>query len=252
MTQENKRRIFMGVLALGLVLTPKSLLGSSVLFGDLNSPSVWEVPWTEYGTDPVEGRRFQQLYSKEVFAAQDVSGGETYAGTFDIRGIMFPLYDDSGVFPPGATYTVTLYHTNRNPTQLDEDYEANYNPNPYLTRQVFRGTLANPVAGQQYLTFWLDTPFYYDYSSANLLIDIQQTGGISSPATIFTRAFADAGTASVVENFYINTSRHNDGSGLVTMFVSTPREIPEPGTLALFAGGLGLLGWSTWRKRRSA
>lgn len=245
----------MGVLALGLVLTPKSLLASSVLFGDLNSQSVWEVPWTEYGSDPQGGRRYQQLYSKEVFAAQDTNGDSTYAGTFDIRGIMFPLFDNPagpGVFAPGAQYTITLYHTNRTPTQLSEAYTDNYNDNPFLTRVVHTGTIANPVAGQQFLTFWLDTPFYYDYSSANLLIDIRQTGGSSSPATIYTKAFADSGTASVVENFYINASRHNDGSGLVTMFVNTGYPIPEPGTLALFAGGLAILGWSKWRKRNAA
>ncbi|MCI0748448.1 MAG: hypothetical protein L0Y58_23830, partial [Verrucomicrobia subdivision 3 bacterium] len=98
----------------------------------------------------------------------------------------------------------------------------------------------------------LTTPFFYQPSSGNLLMDVRNFSG---GETSYFDAALTAGDA--VSAVYAYTG---DGSGsvnspsglvntvgLVTLFEFTI--IPEPGTMALFACGIGALTLSLWKRK---
>jgi hypothetical protein len=97
------------------------------------------------------------------------------------------------------------------------------------------------------LTF-TGTPFLYDPSLGNLLLDISVTGGSGGSGA----AFEDSeGTGTSLARYQNFGSGNGLGYGLVTEFDSTASmaNTPEPGTLPLMAC-LGLVGLLVQRLRR--
>ena len=104
--------------------------------------------------------------------------------------------------------------------------------------------LTNGLANSATFTVPGDTPFIYDPTEGNLLLDIHT----DSPETQFPFEFFESmngdadGLFSIMQDFGTSES---DGYGLVTQLHFTT--IPEPSTATLLT--LGLLGIGTWRRR---
>jgi hypothetical protein len=102
------------------------------------------------------------------------------------------------------------------------------------------------------------SPFFYDPSDGNLLLEIKNyeptccpgvPGANAGPldawnvmgdavSRVYAKGDADAAVGIV------------DTIGLTTLFVFSP--VPEPSTTALLVVAAGLLGWQGYRKRRRA
>src|SRR5262249_21714871 len=113
----------------------------------------------------------------------------------------------------------------------------------------FSGALGGPVGGP---TFTIaGSPFLYDPSGGNLLMDIFVTPGGSSFGGGYFDALEEndsfAGETSRMQTFGGGTTRW--GLGLVTQF-SAVAAVPEPSSLALF--GLGSLVLARRRRRPRA
>lgn len=96
----------------------------------------------------------------------------------------------------------------------------------------------------------LNTPFLYNPSAGNLLLDVRNFGG-----GITTQFDAQSTAGDSVSRVYTGssgnvnstTAQSNNTLGLVTRFTTVPA--PEPGTMSLMAIGLASLG-ATTRKRK--
>jgi hypothetical protein len=141
--------------------------------------------------------------------------------------------------------------TPRVPFQISSTFSENIGPNETT---VFSGPLRLIDTGGDYgIRIPLQTPFLYDPSQGNLLMDFWNFQTVPTPANgvyvaAFARApvlqayFAGAGDAAAV-----NASTATIGS-LFTRFTVTP--VPEPSTWALMVSAIAGLLYARWRQTR--
>ncbi len=199
--------------------------------------------------------RFQQIYDASGFVAQ---GGTI---PYLIRSINFRV--DAG--RPGfgsqfPDFQINLSTTSRSIDGLSSLFTDNVGADD--TAIVARGSFSFAVNSVgDFNSIFLTTPFYYDPSRGNLLLDIRNFGGGNTIWGIppFTGpAYVDASnvTGDRVSRVFANDvdalSGTADSLGLVTQFWITP--VPEPPALALLAVGLGVLalGWKRMKKGKEA
>jgi hypothetical protein len=220
------------------------------------------------GTAPLRfpgsgGSRTQQVYESQLFGN---FGGPRLITAIDLR--TFPGAGPSAFF--GNTVTASNIFINLSTTQFGD--EGNALSTTFANNiggdvtEVYSGgltltTTANgnlPVSPFDY-TITFQTPFLYDPTLGNLLIDVMiptdatLRGAILGHNTFDTVNNLNDGVYSVID---INNGNAETGfagsSGAILRVHSEALAIavPEPGTLALF--GAGLVGAATMRRRRSA
>jgi hypothetical protein len=198
-------------------------------------------PLTNYHFLPAN--RYQQLYTGSQFAGPVLIDAIRFSNTASVAG-GFP-----GSIAPG-NYLVRLAVTNRAENGLGTDFDANVSG---FSATFFSGTLSGGllrIAGDSYL---------FDPSRGNLLLDITvlSQDPVGFLGLDYSRSSTD-GTSRVFNTFPLPPSPVSPGMpsvvraddwGLNTTFETRAVvATPEPESLALVAGGLGLI--VVFRRRR--
>lgn len=181
---------------------------------------------------------------------QQVYVASAFSGAGTIQGITF--YDGqvlNGGVPAGGAYTLSLSYTKGAPGDLST---SNPNDNVGADSEVFfAGSL--PGLAQNTLDF-LGTPFLYNPASGNLLLTIT----VVNPADHLPTLYLDqASQTTQTTNAYFGffeghpVSGGNTTGGLITGFTEVASGIvtPEPGSLLLVLGGVGLFVFQRRRHR---
>jgi hypothetical protein len=185
------------------------------------------------------GPEYQQVYNSGQFS-----------GPITINNLEFynTQWDAGATAMNSGTWTISLSTTSADWNTLSSNFASNIGANNTL---VFTGNLYQTWAFGDTLQVSLSTPFTYDPSLGNLLLDVMVSGISDAGGAIYfdTNGYNDGGfngdtyLGRVYGSGYVNA-----GYGLVTGFDEGISQIPEPGSLALLGSGLLLLGGLLRRK----
>lgn len=177
---------------------------------------------------------------------QQVYTGSDFSGPITITGLEFSNTQyNSGTTAIAGTWTFDLSTTTAAWNTLSTTPASNIGSD---NTQVFTGSISQAWAFGDTLTFVFATPFTFNPANGNLLLDVQASGVTSTGGNLF---FDYDGSGSGVFGRYFNGQTATDG--LVTGFMTNAQSVPEPGSLAVFGLGLGLLalgGFAASAKRR--
>ena len=203
--------------------------------------------------DPAQGNCFPFgcAYSGEY---QQGYTSSLFSGPITVTSLQFynTQVDASAFAMNSGNWDISLSTTSADWNTLSSIYSANIGGNNTL---VFSGDLSQPWAFGDTLTITLATPFTYDPSQGNLLLDIVVTNADASGGTIFfdTNGYNNAGLDgnTIFGRAYCNgcvgSGYVNSGYGLVTGF-NGASPVPEPSSLMLL--GSGLLGAAGMVRRK--
>ena len=217
----------------------------------LTNPVVSRADFVQYGTPGNDGNafpfggnfnagtRYQQVYNLDTF---------TPSGVVNINTVsFFHTFRLDGTYRRG-TYDFYLSTTPQLVNGLDT---SNLNNNPGPDARLVGSYSLDGTMPVGVVPFALTTPFTYDPTLGNLLLDIRYDGPGGTIATGYFDAEHDS--------FGLNSSRaHDYGTGfefrgLVTRFDFTPgpvNAVPAPPALALLLLGYPLAGFAAIRRRR--
>ncbi|HVO61337.1 MAG TPA: PEP-CTERM sorting domain-containing protein [Terriglobales bacterium] len=181
---------------------------------------------------------YQQVYTSSLFN-----------GPITITDLEFfnTQVDFGATAMNSGNWAISLSTTSADWNTLSSTYANNIGANNTL---VFNGDLSQPWAFGNTLTITLSTPFTYDPSQGNLLMDIFVTGATTPGGSIYFDTNGYNGGSldgnTIFGRVYCSgcypSGVVNNGYGLVTGF-STGTATPEPGTLMLLgSGALGIVG----------
>jgi hypothetical protein len=209
-----------------------TLLGSSITVGSDNGSNDFPFSGPFFG---YAGTDYQEAYASSDFSGPiDITAIDFFLGA----GFTGDLY--------AGTYTLSFSIINSNIGSLSStDLSGNIGSDSTVFDTV---ALSGKAPGV--LTFTGTTPFLYNPSEGNLLLNISIAGGTPGSGTAAYEDNEGVGTEIArYQNFGLG---NGDGLGLVTEFDSTTgaaTATPEPGTLPLMAC-LGLVGFVAQRLRR--
>jgi hypothetical protein len=220
-----------------------------------------------FNANPLKSQRYQQVYASSLF------GG--YTTPLSIERISFRPnsdYNYGGAF--SATLSDIQINLSTTPWTMDElTSEFAHNVGADDTPVVDRGPLTlsssftGPTGGPKDFDIHidLDTPFVYDPTLGNLVMDVRNYGGVDgNPLTMIFdaevgnleiyRIYTRYWVGGTLDGVNLDTAQDAPGAmGLVTQFTFTPTDddvvpIPLPGAALLGVVGLGCAGWRLRRR----
>jgi hypothetical protein len=184
-------------------------------------------------------QRWQQVYSNSFF------------GSTPVQINSFSFFDLSSGSTTYGSFTVTLSTTTAAPGSLSTTYAANVGGNAALD---FSGPMTlSDVAGLTTVT--LSTPFLYDPTQGNLLIDITHGAGTNFSGFLDFSSYNRSPTGlQRIANVPNSPTGVNWGFGeLPTQFEVSAQQVPEPATITLLTSGFFAFGgFGLVRRRRGA
>jgi hypothetical protein len=257
--RESRRRIALAVAVLGLlvggveraraglVVVPNDLAGVE---GDSNNGFPFNL--SLFGDSSM---RYQQVYDSSQFSS--------LGGPVMINQIIFrPDAQTGAAFSSTLpSIQIDLSTTSSTPASLSTTFANNvgaddkvvFGAGPLSLSSAFIGPSGGPKNFDIIIN--LATPFLYDPSKGNLLMDVRNfLGGGTTQFDAFTPA-SDGAVSERVWNPDVNATTGTYDSvaaGMVTEFGFGPSAVPEPSTLLTAVSGvLACLGYA-WRRRRVA
>ena len=205
-----------------LALTATSMCRADTFtIGDINVSTKNTFPFGGFFQTTTRGTEYQQVYKASIFGTSAI----------ELNSVIF--YGNSSVRNADGTYTLSLSTTSAPVDGLDTNMANNIGPD---NQTFFTGTLPLLTTDGK-LTFSLTTPFAYDPTKGNLLLDIRISDVTTNSIAGYAAYNGDFGGLS--SRMIDGTSSGTSGYGLVTTFLSGA-PVPEPGTLGLaLIGALG-------------
>jgi hypothetical protein len=183
---------------------------------------------------------YQQVYAASNFSGITRIGGVSFAST-------------NGLSVSGSTFSLSISTTAKAINGLDTSFFVNNLGADDHT--VFKGLLAPNYDGQT-LVFAFTSPYVYDPSAGNLLLNFTAAPGATAYSGAVFKANCSLtrhhchgnprGIFSSAQNF----AAQQVSSGLQTTFLLAPTSVPEPQNWALLLGGFALVGTAARRVRR--
>jgi hypothetical protein len=206
-----------------------SVFGSSLTIGTDNAANAFPFGGPFFGN---AGTDYQEAYASSDFSSPMLISGIDF---FLANGFSGGLY--------AGTYTLTLSVISSDIGSLSA---TNLGSNIGSDNTLFE-SVALSGAAPGTLSF-TGTPFLYDPSKGNLLLNISITGGSGGTGVAFQDNGGTGTSVARYQNFGIN---NGDGWGLVTRFdsASAVPSVPEPGMLSLLCCGLGAVVVRRFRRR---
>jgi hypothetical protein len=228
-----RTRVTFAIIVAAAIILPPTVASADVIVGSNNGNGCFP-----FGAcfEQQAGLEYQQVYTASAFSGPTTIGAISF---FD---------SESGALASG-TYQIFFYTTTKSVNGLSANNTTGLSDNPGTQLSDF-GTFS--LSGPAPATLTLSgTPFVYDPSGGNLLMDVFPTSFTpTSSASAFFET--DLSGTSTSRAFFLNDGLvQADQAGLVTEF-SAPAATPLPATLPLFVTGLGGLGLLGWRRRTQA
>ena len=233
-------------LLLNMLATPSTMSQPTLIASpnlNVSGNNGYQFPFN-LGESQVESMRYQQVYASSDFATTMPLGGYISAIRFDVAT------DQNGGHPFLATLPrlqINLSTTTMAVDGLSTVFAQNVGADDTVVFGPSSITLSDDGFSGADIIIRFGTPFFYDPSAGNLLMDVRNFGGGSTSP--FNANDSPGDTVSSLWSLSVgDPAGRLQTTGLITVFEVTP--VPEPATVGLFVVAALFLG--LFRRKLSA
>jgi hypothetical protein len=213
-----------GIIVCGLSAVPARATSFEIGLGNFSNVFPFSSSSPQYVGE------YQQIYSSTAFS-----------GPLLISSMAFETGTGNGVISASYDFTLSLGETTRTPSSPGSAYSGTFIP-------VFSGPLTVNYTSAGAFDFVVNfaTPFAYDPSLGNLLMDIV-INSPSSASAIFAASTGDPNMGRVFNSGGNGPATAGPGQGLDTLFTGSASSVPDSSNSA-FLLGLGIVGLFSVRR----